>query len=386
MNSNGFSKERLERIETWANGVVERGERAGMVTLIARHGAVVHWEAFGMANREKEITIQKDSLFSLFSMTKPIVSAAFMQLVERGLVRLSLPLHKLIPAFKDVKVLDGMGKLVAPEKPITLHHLLTHTSGLSYGFDPTFLVDKLYNQAGIWDSKTGDEFCRKLASLPLRYQPGTQWHYSMATDVIGHLIPMITGKSLGEYLMENFFDPLGMEDTAFHYHESQAARLASIYTPTPDGSLQPFRLSDMSGLMEPDSLESGGGGLAGSTHDYFRFAQMMLNDGELGGRRYLSPQMARWMHQNHLPPNNPYIDNPGFGFGIGFDVALQPGAGNSPVSPGTYSWGGAAHTKFWIDPVKDLVALFMVQYMDDENVWLADTYAQLVYQAMEDED
>lgn len=383
VNQAGFCVDGLKRLDDWMGTHIEKGTLGGSQILLARHGEIAHWQTYGLMDREKNLPMTQDALFLIFSMTKPIVSAAMMTLYEQGRITLDAKVGDYLPYFNDVRVLEAGGKLVPPRQPITLRHLLTHTSGLTYGFDAgNNLLDQLYVRAEIFEEPDNDKFCRAAAAIPLMFHPGEGWNYSVATDVVGHLIEVITGKTLGAYLQETIFDPLGMNDTRFMIPRDAEARMAKLYQYDKGGNLAPVSVDDVMNVFEWHR-ESGGGGLVGSTIDYYRFCQMMLNDGELNGTRVLGSRTARLMHANHLPQSIPFIPtDPGNGFGLGFRVVDNPGQTNLHQSVGTYAWGGAAYTTFWIDPVEDLIAILMTQLFADKPMFVHQEFSQAVYAAL----
>ena len=373
----GMSSERLSRITGMTQRYVDEGKLAGIVTMVARNGKIVHFEAVGNKGVDDPRPLQKDDLFRIYSMTKPITAVAAMQLYEQGKFHLSDPVSKFVPELKDLTVLNEDGERVAVEREMTMQHLLTHTAGFSYGFNPEGdPVDKLYQEAQLWRSKDLDEFAENLAKLPLKFQPGAQWHYSVAVDVTGLVVQRISGQPFDEYLQEHIFDPLGMTDTSFNIPADKRSRFlpnhyldpkTGAMTTVPEGGDEAMR------NYEQVTLFSGGGGLISSTMDYMRFAEMMRNGGSLEGARILSPKTVAYMATNHLPAS---IDSGGngeqpslgrrlrgFGFGLGFGIVTDPAAGGVIGSAGEFNWGGAAGTVFWIDPVEEVVVIGMIQLM-----------------------
>jgi len=387
----GLSSARLERIRPVMQRYVDRQLFAGMVTLIARRGQVAHLEAFGWQVLETRIPMTLDTLFRIYSMTKPITSVAVMMLAETGQLRLSDPVARYIPAFKDAQVMVARGgfayDLVPARRPMTLHDLLTHTAGLSYGFDPHSALDDLYRQMMGHLMKDPapslEKWVMALSGLPLAFHPGTGFNYSMATDVLGYIVQLAAEQSFDEFLREKIFGPLGMVDTAFWAPPEKAHRLAGLYGPAEGGGLKPVETPDGRRHTEPAPIASGGGGLVSTIGDYFRFGQMLLNGGELEGTRLLGRKTVEWMLQNHLPPGVHPDGDPALGFGLGGSVLLQPGLSHRPGSAGTFGWGGAANTEWWIDPAEELQCLLMLQYLPGFTIPIAEDFAQLAYQALE---
>jgi CubicO group peptidase (beta-lactamase class C family) len=316
-----------------------------------------------------------------------------MMLYEQGRFLLNDPISRYIPAFKHGKVFvrqTESGYEVADlEREITVFHLLTHTSGLSYGFEPELrYVDVLYQQR-FWEHqgrKRADSleaWMNALSGLPLAFQPGTAWNYSMATDVLGYLVQVLADKPFADVLQDEILEPLGMIDTAFYVPPDKVARFASNCGPAEGDGFEVIDAPDASEYLNPQRVPSGGGGLVSTTNDYLRFAQMLLNTGELDGVRLLGRKTIEWMTANHLPPNVHPWDEPTAGFGLGFGVSLGLG-GRNLGSIGSYGWGGAAGTRFWVDPREELVGLFMIQFMPGGHYSIADEFEVLTYQALID--
>lgn len=374
----GFAADRLDRITDITQAYVDEGKLAGVITMVARRGKLVHFETVGTKGAGDTRALQADDLFRIYSMSKPITAAAAMQLYEQGKFQLSDPVSKFVPELKDVKVLNGAGELVPAERPMTMQHLLTHTAGFSYGFNPDGdPVDKAYADANIWAAKDLDEFAATVARLPLKYQPGQQWHYSIAVDITGLVVQRISGQSFDVYLQENIFDPLGMTDTFFAVPEDKADRFLPNHYIDPKtkaltqiSEVKPIAMQDYSNV----TLFSGGGGLVSTAMDYLRFAEAMRDGGQLHGKRILGPKTVKYMATNHLPASvsgsggsgeAPLAGQQlrGFGFGLGFGLVTDPAAAGVMGSVGEYNWGGAAGTVFWIDPVEEVVVVGMIQLM-----------------------
>lgn len=380
----GFDKTRLERINHWMNSYIEAGKYPGSSFLLAEGGKVVHRATAGYRAVEAKKPFADDTIVRIFSMTKPIVSVALMMLVERGLFPLSAPLSKFLPEFSDCRAMITGARRVDQTESCptpTLHQLLTHTSGLTYGFNPGPLGE-VYTAAGIdfGPSRAGlKEVTRSLAALPLAFAPGERWEYSVSMDVIGRVIEVVTGKPLDVWLHQEIFEPLGMKDTFFSVPDSKLDRLAHLYTSLESGN--PVRLGTASKIVmrEAETAEksawrnartfSGGGGLLSTIDDYFAFTEMLRKGGEHNGVRLLSPATLDFMRCNHLPADIASMgvksfaetSTIGIGFGIGGSVVMNPARAGAPGSVGDYSWGGIASTVFWLDPVADLTAIFFTQ-------------------------
>jgi CubicO group peptidase (beta-lactamase class C family) len=386
----GFSSDRLARISAVMQGYVDRQELAGLITLVTRYGKVVHSECLGMMDIEAAKPMQIDTMFRIYSMTKPISSVALMMLLEQGLVRLTDPISKFIPAFDKVKVLANDGSLIPPRRPITIHDLLRHTAGLSYnGYyeetgDP---VDKLYDEVDLWPPGiTSQEMVRRIVELPLAFHPGEAWRYSVATDVIGHVVELVSNMSLAQFLEAKILKPLGMEDTAFSIPPAKADRFATLYGTGQQGALQEIDTA-IGGDYFNVSLYSGGHGLVSTAADYLRFAQFILNKGELEGARLLGPKTVELMTANHLPSSILPMamgaeQMPGMGFGLGFSVMMDVALSGTMGSVGLHGWGGWAKTQFWIDPREQIVGILMLQHIHTGTHPVALDFRTLVYQAL----
>jgi len=387
----GFSSSRLARIKPFLECTVERKQYAGFLSLAARRGKVVHLEKCGWMDIESGAPMQFDTLFRIYSMTKPITTSAVMMLFEEGRLRLHDEVSTYIPAFKETRVYQARNgadfDLVPQARQMTIHDLLTHTSGLSYGFDEKSYVDDLYRKS-IWDRmEKGEDLdletvILEVAKLPLAHQPGTAWRYSMATDVLGYLVQVVSGKSFDVFLQERIFDPLGMADTGFTVPPEKVARLSTVYSPDDKGGLKPVDSPVDSRFTRPTRNFSGGGGLVSSLEDYFRFAQMLLNGGVLEGERLLGRKTVEAMLTNHLPQGL-HTDDPS-GFGLGGSVLLDVARSQNLGSPGLWGWGGAANTRFWIDPKEEVLGLLMLQFMPGFLYPIDQDFQNLVYQALVD--
>jgi CubicO group peptidase (beta-lactamase class C family) len=398
-----FSAERLSYIDEFYGDKVKKGEMAGIVTLIARHGKIAHFSAIGYADVERKQKLQTDTIFRLYSMTKPIASTALMMLYEEGRFQLGDPVSKYIPEFTSLRVLRkpdaALDDTVPLERPPTVQDLMRHTAGFMHGGDQN-AVDKEYVKANVFGVDVSlTEMMTKIAKIPLAYQPGTKFAYSVGPDVQARLVEIFSGMPFDEFLQKRLFGPLGMRDTAFWLSTNKASRLTKVHWDK-SGKLTP--LDEAHGypkksgfLAEPWSVNSytvnhrrkgGSYGLVGTAEDYWRFAQMMLNGGELEGVRVLSPEVVRFMTRDHM--NGIEIDGPdgrpnGLGWGLGFAIMKDPAAAGYMSSEGTFFWAGAAGTQFWVDPKEDLVLVAMIQHMGTpatESFWAQ--IRTLVYSAL----
>jgi CubicO group peptidase (beta-lactamase class C family) len=366
--------------------------------MVARHGKLVHCNVCGMADIKREVRLAPDTIFRFYSMTKPLTSTAIMMLYEEGRFQLDDPITHSLPCFKDMRVYVGgmRGKLetVPAERDITFRDLLTHTSGLTYGFMEATPVDAQYRERGV-DFQTSDKSLAEVveiaADIPLIAQPGAEWNYSIATDVLGHLVAVISGKSFDQFLRERVTGPLGMVDTEFHVPADKLARFAANYT-CADGRLMLMDDPQKSIFGTPRKICSGGGGLLSTATDYMRFCQMMLNKGELDGVRLLGRKTVELMTSNHLRGDMAAMGQPrfsessyeGIGFGLGFSVMLDPARAQILGTPGEYAWGGAASTAFWVDPAEDMAVIMLTQLMPSSTYPIRRELRVLTYQALID--
>jgi CubicO group peptidase (beta-lactamase class C family) len=395
----GLSSERLARVNAWAQRLIDDGKLAGLITMVARRGKLVHFNMCGMADVKRETRMAPDTIFRFYSMTKPLTSTAIMMLYEEGRFQLDDPITRFLPCFKDMRVAVGgmRGKLetVPAERDITFRDLLSHTSGLTYGFMEATPVDAQYRERGV-DFQTSDktlgEVVEIAADVPLIAQPGAEWNYSIATDVLGHLVAVISGKPFDQFLRERVTGPLGMVDTEFHVPATKISRFAANYTSTPDGRLMLIDDPEKSIFGRQRKICSGGGGLVSTATDYMRFCQMMLNKGELGGVRLLGRKTAELMTSNHLRADMAEMGQPrfsessyyGIGFGLGFSIMLDPAKAQILGTPGEYAWGGAASTAFWIDPAEDMAVIMLTQLMPSSTYPIRRELRVLTYQAIVD--
>ncbi len=387
----GFDARRLARVHTAMQGYIDREQLAGTITLVARRGEVVHLDTCGWMDREAQKPMQPDAIFRIYSMSKPITSTAVMMLYEEGRFRLNQPISDFIPAFKEMRVYQPRGTadfdLAPAQRQITIRDLLTHTSGLSYGFDENSAVDHLYREK-FWKVMDANEdadledMVAAIAGLPLAHQPGSAWRYSLATDVLGRLVEVVSGKTFDVFLKERIFDPLDMLDSGFYVPAEKHARFTTVYGPAEGGGLKVLEPGSYPRYTQPVKLFSGGGGLVSTAADYLRFAQMMLNKGVLDGERLLAPKTVELMMTNHLPGNAPKWDDPANGFGLGGSVLVDVAASQGYNSLGNWGWGGAANTWFWIDPSEQLLGILMTQYMPAFVLPVDQDFKNMVYQAI----
>ena len=395
----GFDAARLGRVtEHLERHYVEPGKIAGCQVVIARHGHVAHHAALGSRDLERNLPMADDTIFRIYSMTKPITSVALMQLYERGMFQLNDPVHRVIPAWRDHEVyVGGTGERVEtrpPEGPMTFRHVLGHTAGLSYGAT-NHPVDQLYRAANVHreQGETLQTFVDKLAQVPLHYTPGERWMYSYATDVCGHLVEALSGMPLDRYFEEHIFAPLGMVDTAFSVESGNVERFAANYERGPDKTLKLLDDPQASPYRVHPTFLSGGGGLTGTTADYLRFCEMLRRGGELDGERILGPRTLRLMTRNHLAGGRDLTQMAegafsetayeGVGFGLGVAMTLSEVAAGT-LGPSDFYWGGAASTIFWVDPVEDLSAVFMTQLMPSATFNFRGQLKNIIYSAIID--
>lgn len=374
----GFSSERLERLHALMQQTVDKKQIPGIVTILARHGKIVDYRTYGVSDLETGKSITKDAIFRDFSMTKPVTGVAMMILYEQGKWLPSDPISKYIPEFAHLKVYNGMdadGKmiLVDPDHPPTMRELMTHTAGFTYGFFGDTPVDKMYRDANLLASKNLQDFIEKLAKIPLLYQPGKGWTYSMSMDVEGYIVEKLSGQTLPDFFHEHIFEPLGMRDAGFYVPGDKRDRFVTLYRTGPNGELMAdasaSRRSGNYDVQPP--MPSGGGGMVSTAEDYYRFATMLLNGGELNGNRILAPPTVKLMTSNHVPAElltgkysiGSQVLRPGFGYGYNGAVVFDPPEANLSDGKGEYFWDGAAGTWFWVDPTNDVVFIGMIQRM-----------------------
>lgn len=409
----GMSKACFDRIEAHLKSrYVDAGRFPGTQLVVYRRGKVAHSAVQGFADLERKAPLRDDTIFRIYSMTKPITSVAFMMLVEEGRVALDEPVHKYIPEWKNLGVFVA-GTAPAfltrpPSRPMLIVDLLRHTSGLTYGFQQRSNVDAAYREQKIGDvvkAGTLDSMIADLAKIPLEFSPGEAWNYSVSTDVIGYLIGKISGMPFEQFLKTRIFDPLGMADTDFFVPAAKASRFAACYSADPPGAMT-FHATERKGtltlqddpatssFLAPPDLVSGGGGLCSTASDYLTFCRALLNGGELGGVRLLGPKTLKLMTSNHLPGGRdlPELSRSlfseatynGIGFGLGFSVTMDPAKTLIAGSPGEYAWGGAATTSFWIDPAEELAVIFMTQVLPSSAYPIRRELRSMIYSAITD--
>jgi CubicO group peptidase (beta-lactamase class C family) len=415
----GLSSARLERVSQWLGEQVTSERLAGLSVLIGRRGRIAFFEARGLADQESGKSFDQDTIVRIYSMTKPVTTVAAMMLYEEGCFQLDDPVANYLPAFEETEVWAGgnapVTETVSVTNPMTIQHLMTHTSGLTYGFMQANAVDAAYRQEKLdFPGGSGDltSQVERLAKIPLICQPGSQWNYSVSIDVLGRLVEVWSGMSLAEFFQSRLFDPLDMRDAGFHVDESNRDRFASCYAPASGGDLSSIgrtptaaeaaargglKLQDAaagSGFLKPAGVYAGGGGLTASMRDYARFCQMLMNGGELDGARVLGRKTIEYMRRNHLPDNRDMagMGQPvwsetsydGIGFGLGWAVVIDPVKAQFVTSVGEHHWGGAASTFFWLDPEEELFVVLLTQLMPSSTYPIRRELRQRVYQAIVD--
>jgi CubicO group peptidase (beta-lactamase class C family) len=394
----GFSSERLERLHAAMQSEVDQKQLPGVVTILARHGKVVEERAYGKKDVASGAPMTKDTIFRIYSMTKLVTGVAMMILYEEGKWHPLDQVSKYIPEFAHLKVFKGMdesGKMILedPVHPPTMRELMTHTAGFTYGFFGTSLVDKMYRDQQVWQSQSLQEMIDKLAKIPLLYQPGTRWVYGASMDIQGYVVEKLSGQSLPDFMQQRIFEPLGMKDTGFFVPPDKRNRFATLYAEDEKGELVPD--APGGGLptdyAAPPSMPTGGGGLVSTAEDYLRFAEMLLDSGELDSVRILAPATVALMTANHLAPSlmaggstiGPIKIPPGMGWGYDCAVYPDPLEADEVVGKGTFFWVGAADTWFWVDPTSDLILVGMTQRLLGPGWPNMEALSQsLVYQAL----
>lgn len=370
----GFSSERLEKLHAMIQGEIDKKQLAGAITLLARHGKIVDYRTYGSRDMATGAAMTKGTIFRDYSMTKPVTGVAMMILYEEGKWNPADPISKYIPEFKNLKVFNGFdpgGKMVLAE-PIhlpTMRELMTHSAGFSYGNADT-PVDRMWSELKVRDSATLQQEMERLAQIPLLYQPGTRWVYSTSMDIQGYIVEKLSGQSLPDFMRDHIFNPLGMKDAGFFVPAEKRGRFAAGYHEE-KGQLvaEPTENGHPTDYMTQPGAPQGGGGLVATIEDYYRFAQMLLNQGQLAGSRVLAPSSVKLMTSNHLPANlltgefgiGMHIMRPGFGYGYNCAVVYDPAEANMSDGKGTFFWDGAAGTWFWVDPTNDLIFVGMIQ-------------------------
>lgn len=392
----GFSSQRLERLHATIQREVDEKRLAGVVTILARHGKVVEERTYGKKDIASGTPMTKDTIFRIFSMTKPVTGVAMMILYEEGKWHPSDPVSKYIPEFAHLKVFKGVDQngamiLEDPVHPPTMRELMTHTAGFTYGLIGTSMVNKMYDEQKVLESKSLKEMIDKLAKIPLLYQPGTRWVYSVSMDIQGYIVEKLSGQSLPDFMQQRIFGPLGTKDTGFYVPQEKRNRFATLYSENQKGELEATRSplwASPSDYTTQPTQALGGAGMVSTAQDYLRFAQMLLNEGELDGVRILAPTTVHLMTSNHLSASvmteeGPLGPRPGLGWGYDCAVFSDPQEAGEVVGKGTFFWLGAADTWFWVDPANDLIFVGMTQRMFGPGWPPVETLSQpAVYQAL----
>jgi CubicO group peptidase (beta-lactamase class C family) len=397
----GLSSERLQRIDQhFQENYIDSGKLPGALILVARHGEIAHFSTLGSIDLENKKPTSRDTIYRIYSMTKAITTVALMMLYEEGRFQLNDHVHKFLPEWERTEVwVSGEHpdfKTRPQDRPMTIRDLLSHQSGLTYGFNDLNAVDRAYQKFG-WEEMFSNplgEWSKRLAEMPLLFSPGTAWNYSLATDLCGYLIEVLSGRKFDEFLAERIFEPLGMVDTAFNISDEKTDRFAACYEPTPEGGIKLQAEADQIFFAKPTPFKSGGGGLLSTATDYYRFLQMLANGGSLENRRYISRKTVELMTVNHLLDGKSIFEHAyltpddesrkGEGFGLGFAISLGQDKSQIAGSPGQYSWGGAASTEFWIDPTEHIVVIFMTQLMPSGTYPIKRELQVLVNAAIDD--
>lgn len=404
----GFSSVKLKKLDEAMQAMVDTGQVAGAVTLLARHGKVIQASSFGKRGLESGDSMPVDAIFRIRSETKPVTGVAMMILFEEGRWKLDDPVSQYVPEFANLRVakMDAEGRAVLTpiSRAPTMRELMTHTAGFAYGIadDPSSPADQAYFRASVLQSESLGQLVRKVSDLPMFAEPGTLWRYSVAADIQGYIVEKLSGQTLPAFMQQRIFAPLGMNDTAFYVPAEKLDRLAALYDADATGKLTPAIEGPWRDVTRMPAAPSGGGGLVSTAYDFARFSQMILNGGELDGTRILQPETVALMRLNHLPPSftvttngtagvlhpsqKPFPFAAGMGYGLDVAVAVDPAASGAPVGPGTISWGGSAGTWFWIDPTNDLFFIGMIQRLGGVGPGLDGTTRALVYQALENPD
>ena len=396
----GFDPARLARIDRHLARYVDDGRLAGWQVLVSRGGRRVHSSVYGLRDREAGLPVEPDTLWRIYSMTKPVTTVLAMQLFEEGRFALNDELSRYLPAFAEMRVYRSgtaeAPKTVPATEPIRLWHLMTHTAGLTYGFTRSSAVDEMYRLAGSDFAQPPHmdltALCDLWSTMPLLFEPGTSWNYSVATDVLGRVCEVLTGQSLDQLFRERILDPLGMTDT--DWSATDVDRLAALYAPMP-GTGEAFRYDVIGAAAhKPPHWLGGGGGLVSTAHDYDRFTRMLLGGGELEGTRVIGSRTLRYMTKNHLPggqlltslARGQFAETAydGMGFGLGFGVLVDPVALKVPASAGEFTWGGAASTAFWVDPAEQITAAFYTQLLPSSTYPIRSELRSLVYTSLVD--
>ena len=394
----GFSTERLERLHSLIQGEIDQKQLAGAVTILARHGKIIDYRTYGQRDIATSTAMTKDTIFRAYSMTKPVTGVAMMILYEEGKWLPSDPISKYVPEFAHLKVFNGVdsaGKpiLVDPDHAPTMRELMTHSAGFSYGSGHT-VVDAMYKEQKVMQSANLQEMINKLATIPLNYQPGKGWTYSASMDIEGYIVEKLSGQTLPDFMRDHIFAPLDMKDSGFFVPADKRSRFATNYHDDPQGNFGPVQTDGgpPADYAAQPTMPSGGGGLVTTAEDYYRFAQMLADGGELDGKRILAPSTVKLMTSNHLPANlltgefgiGQHVMRPGFGYGFNCAVVFDPADAALPDGKGTFFWDGAAGTWFWVDPTNDIVFIGMIQRMKGGTPNMEYSTRPLVYGALVD--
>lgn len=393
----GLSTERLQRIRPWMERYVGEGRLPGATTLVARHGQVVYCQSVGLSDVEQKTPMTAESILRFYSMSKPVTAVAVLMLYEQGFFQLDDPLGEFIPGFKDARVyVSGTGAEMRTEPaagPVTIHHLLCHTAGLTYGLDNEGPVAALYRRRrtdfGPRDG-TLAEVVGRLQQIPLEFEPGSRWNYSVSFDVLGRLVEVVSGLNYDQFLKQRILGPLGMKDTGFTVPAAGAHRFAALYQHTADNGMALNESPSSSPMIDSVQTFSGGGGLVSTLGDYFRFSELLRRKGEVDGVRLLGRKTVELMTSNHMPGDLAAVGQPtfnetsyeGIGFGLGVSVMLDPARARILGTPGEYAWGGAASTAFWIDPLEDMTVIFLTQLLPSSAYPIRRQLKVLSYQAL----
>ncbi len=386
----GMSSERLARLDAVMHQYVDQGMLSGVQTAIMRRGELVHFDTYGYQDMDSEAPLQDNSIWRIYSMTKPIVSVGLMMLYEEGRFQLNDPVAKYIPAFADLQVYHEDEGLKSAQNQMKIIDILRHTSGIGYGWGPGSYVDSVYQSVDFFSIATTKDLNEILASTPLYFEPGTAWRYGLSVDVSGYLIEVLSGMPLDEYLEQKIFTPLGMTDTSFEVPDDKEDRFVSNYQPQPDGSMKLIDHPSWSPYTKEVTHFSGGGGLVSTTSDYMKFCQMLINGGDLNGSQILSPKTIELMTQNHTEGIAHHSGGPvklpanGNDFGLGFSVVTDLAETRAIGSEGVYGWGGLAGTFFRIDPEEELVYIMMIQIIPNAHLQARERFQTMVYQAIVD--
>lgn len=396
----GFSEQGIDALDAAMAKIVADQDVAGMVWLLARNGEVATFETAGLARVDDQAPMTMDSLFRIYSMTKPVTGVALMMLHEQGLWEFDDPVSKHAPELAGLQIMssydeDGNMELVAPTREPTMRELLNHSAGYGYGLSGNDPVNTAFRDLGVLASEDLDDLIAKVSEIPLLFEPGERWSYSISVDIQGYIVQRLSGVRFGDFLEQNIFAPLAMSDTRFFVKAEDVDRFAEVHNWDSERNrlVQRPHRSDRPSYLDPERLESGGGGLVSSTHDYARFLQMLVNEGELEGERLLTPESIRIMRTNSLRDDLNLRGSltsegqPGQGFGVDFAVITDPEKAGSRNSPGTYYWGGAAGTWFWVDPVEDMFWLGMIQAQGATRPGAADMRgiaADIIYDSLQD--